>query len=399
MADYDIITVGGGLAGSSLAMAMAPLGHRVLVIERETAFKDRVRGEQMAAWGVADAQSLGVFDVLRKSCAHQINLWDTYIGSMMVVHRELAESTPQGLPNLTFYHPAMQEALVGATEAAGATVIRGARVTGIEPGAMPSVTYERNGSTERASARLVAATDGRNSPARKWCGFVEVQDSPRLQLGGVLLEGVDLPDNTLRLHFQPNEGRSAILFPQGGDKLRAYFACRTDRPRLSGAEGYKEMINQFAAIGVDRGIFERAKMVGPLATFAGADCYVPGPYRAGVALVGDAAATSDPAWGQGLSLTMRDVRTLRDKLVESDDWDAAGKSYATAHDEYYGRLHEFEDWFTTFWYDVGPAADAMRARAFPLRAAEGFPDPFQSGPESTEATPEARRHFFAEDAA
>jgi 2-polyprenyl-6-methoxyphenol hydroxylase-like FAD-dependent oxidoreductase len=64
MADYDIITVGGGLAGSSLAMGMAGRGHRVLVLERETAFKDRVRGEQMAAWGVADARALGVFDIL-----------------------------------------------------------------------------------------------------------------------------------------------------------------------------------------------------------------------------------------------------------------------------------------------------------------------------------------------
>jgi hypothetical protein len=96
---------------------------------------------------------------------------------------------------------------------------------------------------------------------------------------------------------------------------------------------------------------------------------------------------------------MRDVRTLRDKLIENDDWGVAGMAYASAHDGYYDALHEFEDWFTTFWYDVGPEADAMRARAFPARAAEGFPDPFQSGPESADASPEARRHFFSEDAA
>ena len=44
---YDIITVGGGLGGSALAKAMAKHGARVLVVERERHFKDRVRGEAM----------------------------------------------------------------------------------------------------------------------------------------------------------------------------------------------------------------------------------------------------------------------------------------------------------------------------------------------------------------
>ena len=56
-ASYDIITVGGGLGGAALAKAMADRGYRVLVLERETRFKDRVRGEWLAPWGVAEAQS------------------------------------------------------------------------------------------------------------------------------------------------------------------------------------------------------------------------------------------------------------------------------------------------------------------------------------------------------
>jgi menaquinone-9 beta-reductase len=44
---YDIITVGGGLAGSALAKVMAEHGASVLVLEKETHFRDRVRGESM----------------------------------------------------------------------------------------------------------------------------------------------------------------------------------------------------------------------------------------------------------------------------------------------------------------------------------------------------------------
>ena len=53
--EYDIITVGGGLGGSAFAKAMAEQGKRVLILERETEFKDRVRGEFMTPWGVAEA--------------------------------------------------------------------------------------------------------------------------------------------------------------------------------------------------------------------------------------------------------------------------------------------------------------------------------------------------------
>jgi flavin-dependent dehydrogenase len=41
MKDYDIVTVGGGLGGSTLAKVMAERGARVLVVEREAQFKDR----------------------------------------------------------------------------------------------------------------------------------------------------------------------------------------------------------------------------------------------------------------------------------------------------------------------------------------------------------------------
>ena len=52
----DVVVVGGGLAGSSLATVLARAGIGVLVLEKETRFKDRVRGENMLPWGVATAR-------------------------------------------------------------------------------------------------------------------------------------------------------------------------------------------------------------------------------------------------------------------------------------------------------------------------------------------------------
>ena len=54
--DYDIITVGGGLGGAALATVMAKHGARVLVLERQVKFKDRVRGEAIHPWGGSRAK-------------------------------------------------------------------------------------------------------------------------------------------------------------------------------------------------------------------------------------------------------------------------------------------------------------------------------------------------------
>ena len=67
--EYDLIIVRGGLGRAVLSRAMAEHGARVLVIERERQFKDRVRGEAIWPWGVAELRELGVYQLLIDTCA------------------------------------------------------------------------------------------------------------------------------------------------------------------------------------------------------------------------------------------------------------------------------------------------------------------------------------------
>jgi len=66
--DYDLLSVGCGLAGSVLARAMVMAGFSVLVVEKETKFKGRVRGEVLLAWGSAEAKELGIYHILLANC-------------------------------------------------------------------------------------------------------------------------------------------------------------------------------------------------------------------------------------------------------------------------------------------------------------------------------------------
>jgi flavin-dependent dehydrogenase len=56
----DVVVVGGGIAGSSLATVLARDGYQVVVLERQTTYPDKVRGEWMACWGVAELLRLGL---------------------------------------------------------------------------------------------------------------------------------------------------------------------------------------------------------------------------------------------------------------------------------------------------------------------------------------------------
>jgi 2-polyprenyl-6-methoxyphenol hydroxylase-like FAD-dependent oxidoreductase len=400
-ANYDVITVGGGLAGSTLARSLALAGKKVLVVEGETQFRDRIRGEEMASWGVAEARELGVLDLLLEACAHEIPKFQTYLGPDMIEDRDLRETTPQACPNLGFFHPAMQECLLGAAATAGTEVIRGAHVRNVEPGQPATVTFERNGLEERATARLVVGCDGRNSSVRRWAGFGSTKDPDFCQISGLFMEDVASPEDAAIASLDPGAGVGAILFPQGGGRVRTYVATRVkDGRRFSGERDVSDYLALLAErIPGGPQFLKGARASGPLATFNGAASYVQSPYREGVGLVGDAAGTSDPAWGQGLSLTLRDVRAVRDALLATDDWDAACRAYADEHDRHFGALKDCEQWFTTMFFDDSPEAEAIRERAMPLIAEDEtrMPDTMQSGPDAVPVTEQARRRFFGEE--
>ena len=57
---YDVIVVGAGIAGSTLAATLGKQGRKVLIIERDITPPDTFRGELLQPGGVKKIQELGL---------------------------------------------------------------------------------------------------------------------------------------------------------------------------------------------------------------------------------------------------------------------------------------------------------------------------------------------------
>ncbi|MBV8054492.1 MAG: FAD-dependent monooxygenase [Deltaproteobacteria bacterium] len=392
--DYDVITVGGGLGGSALAKVLATHGTRVLVVEREVQFKDRVRGEWMAPWGAAEAVKLGIYDALLEHGAFEKPYFQ--FGGFPI--RDLKQTTLPQLGSLNAYHPAMQEAVIDAARLAGATIWRGATIREIKPGDPPTVTVDKDGGIKRLKAKIVIGADGRSSICRTGTGLKSIHDTRGMLLAGVLFDGVAVTEDTSVMLANPAIGQIAYFFPQQGKRVRAYCALPlASGRRLQGTSDVADFVRECIRSGAPAAAYADAKAIGPLATFESMANWADLPYAEGIALVGDAAGTSDPVWGQGLSLTLRDARVLSEHLLSSNDWDAAAQAYARNHQNYFDTMHNVESWSTDLFIRTGKDADAARERAFPLIIADPtrVPDHLLSGPDLP-CDELVRKRFFGE---
>lgn len=163
---YDLIVVGGGVTGSALASRLASAGARVLIVERETSFRDRVRGEALQPWGVAEVRKLGIAGILQDTAAEL--LWfDQILNGELAFHRDMKATTLQGQPMWGFYHPKAQEVLLAHAEACGAEVLRAASLERVVAGAklkVKSQPVDKSWNTKLGSWPSVVAATRRCAP-------------------------------------------------------------------------------------------------------------------------------------------------------------------------------------------------------------------------------------------
>jgi 2-polyprenyl-6-methoxyphenol hydroxylase-like FAD-dependent oxidoreductase len=374
---YDLIIVGGGIGGSALATVMARAGRRVLVLERTEAFADKVRGEWIAPWGVAEVKRLGLYELLVAAGGHHLTRHISYDESIDPAAAEAAALPlgifSDGVPGpLCIGHPHHCQTLLDAAAKVGATVLRGVNVTGVAAGPAPRVTYEHAGAVREARGRLLIGADGRTSQVREAAGIELHQDPPHHWFAGLLVEDAD--GWSANLQAIGTEGDFAFLaFPQGEGRVRVYGGYALDQAgRFKGKEGPRRFLDAFAmTCSPGNRALASGRPAGPLLSYFNNDSWTDRPFASGVVLVGDAAGWNDPIIGLGLSITYRDVRIVSDLLLGSTDWATLDFSpYATERAERMRRLRFTAKLQASLDMEFGAAAKARRASLFERAAAD-----------------------------
>ena len=119
-----MVVVGGGIAGASIAAVLARAGKSVLVLERQLEYRDRVRGEFMAVWGVLEARAIGLEETIRATNAVD--------GRYQVPFGE--QNEPSAAEGLKSDNSAILPGVNGPLFASASTVVPGTRRRGVEPG-------------------------------------------------------------------------------------------------------------------------------------------------------------------------------------------------------------------------------------------------------------------------
>lgn len=370
---FDVVVVGAGIAGSALATALARDGVSVLVLERSREYVDHVRGEYMHPWGVAEAQRLGVHVALMAAGGSDIV---RFVGYDEVVAPEEAEATafpldalvPGAPGGLSIGHPTACRTLEALSVAAGAEVIHDADVLDMSFGAAPSVTYKVGSTERRVDCRIVVGADGRESSVRRHLGIDLHRSDPRIFLAGMLVgEVTDWPEGHSSIG---TEGDSMLyVFPQRDGMARLYLGFSIDdRTRLAGREKARTFLEAFRATSIpDSGRVADAVPAGPCVAYPMFDSWTDDPVGEGVVLVGDAAGFSDPTIGEGLSVALRDARTVSDILLEDDEWSPEGfGAYTAERAERMRRLRTCAQAFTDAHIPLGPERVDERRRRLEL---------------------------------
>jgi menaquinone-9 beta-reductase len=367
----DVVVVGAGIAGASIAAVLARGGMEVLLLERQRTYRDRVRGEYMAEWGVLEARALGLETVIRRTHAvdapYAVPYDELFAPSAAETARGDRSTLLPGVRGpLCASHPEACQALADEAVRLGAELVCGVTDVRVQPGTRPLVTY-LNGTGTQVRPRLIIGADGRASAVRRQSS-IPIKKAPATHvIAGLLVEGASRwPADQYAIGVEKD--LQFYVFPQGSGRLRLYTCHANEQAsRWAGRAGPQRFLQAFArlqAIPAALGLGD-VTPAGPCATFSGEQTWCDQPYADGVVLLGDAGGYDDPVDGQGLSLTMRDVRQLSELLLGVGDWTAAAlRPYGQQRAERLRRMRRVSRTFAALMTTFTADGRARRSRYY-----------------------------------
>lgn len=379
---FDLAIAGGGLVGASLALALAPLGLRIALVEavapaaadgEHPSFDERTTA--LANGTVRVFRSLDVWRHMQREATAISRIHVSEQGRFGVARIDAGE---QGLEALGYVLP---NRVIGAglweglRRVPGVKVFAPARVSGTSlEGELRTIGVEREGERLEIGARLVVAADGARSVIREQAGI----PAEHWEYGQTAIIATittqRFHDHVAYERFTP-QGAIAVLPLSDGRCGLVWMRPPDDATRLLALPDTGFLAELQSAFGYRLG---RLLHVGRRFSYELALARAERHVAPRLAIVGNAAQALHPIAGQGFNLGLRDAASLAEVIADAM---AAGtidvgdegllRAYADWRDEDRRRIVAFTDGLVRLF--ASPLGALRGLRSFGLLAFDAFP--------------------------
>jgi flavin-dependent dehydrogenase len=315
---YDVVVVGGRVAGASTALLLARAGARVALVERSRAGTDIVSTHALMRAGVLQLSRWGLLERVVSASTPPIRTVSFHYADGRSVRVSIRPSV--GVEAL--YAPRrhlLDWLLVDAAAEAGVELLIGAAVTELRydgTGRVRGVrAVGRSGRTVELPASTTVGADGIRSRVAALVDAPVVRQGQTCSamlyryLGGIPADGYE---------WAYGPGAGAGLIPTNDGQTCVFVSTTPDRMRtlrrIGVEHAFSRVLAQAAPALLDR--VTAAEPVGSVHGWGGIPGYVRRSWGPGWALVGDAGYFKDPITTHGMTDAMRDAELLAQAIVE-----------------------------------------------------------------------------------
>jgi flavin-dependent dehydrogenase len=345
----DVVIVGGGPAGSSLAFNLARAGARVVVVDRARFPRSKPCAEYLSPQASRVLADMGVLPAVEASGAAQLaGMVIRAPGGARVVG-EFAGCSIKGFRDrgLSVRREVLDAILLDAARTAGADVREAVQVANVVRDSDGRVAGVRTLSGEVIAGRITIGADGLRSVVARRLGLARAARWPRRYALVTRYRGVGDIGPCGEMHVERG-GYVGIADVGGGLTTVALVVPRRHAAAI--AAGRDAFLDRWLTARPQlAGRFAMAERVAPVVATGPFASRARRAWTSGAALVGDAADFFDPFTGEGIYAALRGGELLAPYVLSSLGADSARASDAPLAAYNRARRREFGGKWIVEW--------------------------------------------------
>ncbi|MFF0826324.1 FAD-dependent oxidoreductase [Brevibacillus sp. NPDC003359] len=369
----DILIVGAGIAGVTLALAMGQKGYNVVLIERMREFQNIPKGDFLQPITIDILQGLKVLQNISQHCVTVTKVNYGTIGGITCFTGDYSEMDMPVKYALNGEHRKIHEGIFHAATAlqnvsfypgvtAGKLLYENGKVAGIEA--------KSDEGTLTIACKILVGSDGIKSKIREQLSLtynLYPYEEKKAKMFAITLYTASAPTSETSFFF--GKGVSCGVFPLPENRIRIYLALRKDlwqETKDKGIVALRNMLHELCP--------QLEKELEQITDFKQAQS-IPAYYLHtdkwavdGAVLLGDACHALSPALGQGMNLAIQGAMELADtleKALHTNDYsEKMLRSYEKKRRKYVRLIQQNSTAHTFCWFVKNSTFVKMRNASF-----------------------------------